>query len=251
MSENISKDWFSSWFDSPFYHQLYDNRNDSEAEHFIENLLKHLKLKSQSKLLDLACGKGRHAITMARHDFDVTGVDLAPQSIASAKLSSVHHSNLHFDVHDMREVYKSNHYDVIFNLFTSFGYFDIEADNLKMLQSITTMLLPKGIVVIDFFNAQKVIANLVPYETVAKDDATFNIKRSVTSTHVYKEIIVHPKKATETLHYREQVQLFRKEDFERLLNLVNLRILDTFGDFNLSEFNPASSDRLIMIAQKN
>lgn len=251
MSVNITEDWFSSWFDSSFYHQLYDNRNDSEAEHFIENLLKHLKLKSQSKLLDLACGKGRHAITMARHDFDVTGVDLAPQSIAAAQELSGAQDHLRFDVHDMREVYKSNHYDVVFNLFTSFGYFDIEADNLKMLQSITTMLLPKGLLVIDFFNAEKVIANLIPAETITKDTATFEISRSVTSTHVYKEIIVHPKNATETLHYREQVQLFRKEDFERLLNLVNLRIIDTFGDFNLSEFNPATSDRLILIAQKN
>jgi SAM-dependent methyltransferase len=251
MGENISEDWFSSWFDSPYYHQLYENRNDQEAEHFIENLLSYLKLAPKSKLLDLACGKGRHAITMAHNDFDVIGVDLAPQSIAEARILSGGQSNLRFDVHDMREVYVSNNFDVIFNLFTSFGYFDSEEDNVKMLQSIASMLLPKGLLVLDFFNAEKVIANLVPSEIIKKEGVVFDVQRRITSTHVYKDIIVHPKNQNEPLHFREQVQLFRKEDFERLLSLVNLRIIDIFGDFNLSEYNPTTSDRLILIAQKN
>ena len=73
----MKQTWFETWFDTPYYHQLYCDRNEQEAADFISNLVSFLGLKKGEKLLDMGCGKGRHAKIF--HDFGltVTGVDLS------------------------------------------------------------------------------------------------------------------------------------------------------------------------------
>ena len=78
------KEWFAEWFDTSYYHQLYQNRNEEEAALFISNLLQFLNLPKSSKLLDLACGKGRHSVTLNSFGYEVLGVDLAANSIQEA-----------------------------------------------------------------------------------------------------------------------------------------------------------------------
>jgi 2-polyprenyl-3-methyl-5-hydroxy-6-metoxy-1,4-benzoquinol methylase len=254
MIETSSKEWFATWFDSPYYHQLYNHRDEAEAENFVTHLLDYLttthRLAPKSKLLDLACGKGRHSITMAKLGFDVLGVDLSPQSISCALHHSCASKTLAFDTHDMREVYPNKTFDAVFNLFTSFGYFESEADNEKMLKSIYKMLATNGLLVIDFFNAEKVVKNLVEHEVIERSTENYRINRSVTITHVHKSIRVEPKNGAAPADFREQVQLFYLEDFERLLTQANFNILATFGNFDLISFDSKTADRLIIIAQK-
>ena len=128
-SENPqSENWFASWFDTDYYHILYKDRNDDEAQQFMDNLTHYLNLPEEAKILDLACGKGRHSIYLNSLGFDVTGADLSENSIAEA--SKFSNKNLRFKEHDMRISFEEK-YDAIFNLFTSFGYFENDADNLK------------------------------------------------------------------------------------------------------------------------
>ena len=144
------ENWYTSWFDSPYYHILYKNRDDKEAGLFMKNLTSFLKLSSSSTILDLACGKGRHSKYLNQLGYQVTGVDLSPQSIAYAK--KFENENLFFDEHDMSKPYPKQ-FDAVFNLFTSFGYFEDEEDNLKTIKSIKSELNPKGFGVIDFLNS--------------------------------------------------------------------------------------------------
>ena len=192
------EEWFSTWFDSPYYHILYSNRNYAEAEQFLNNLLKHLHPKPDAKILDLACGKGRHAIYLNQQGFNVTGVDLSPQSIAFAK--QFENEKLHFEVQDMREVYKPDHFDFVLNLFTSFGYFASETENVVALKAIAESVKPGGKLVIDFLNAEKVVANLVPEETKILEGVTFHITRHMEGKRIVKTI------AFETEEKRYQFQ---------------------------------------------
>jgi 2-polyprenyl-3-methyl-5-hydroxy-6-metoxy-1,4-benzoquinol methylase len=241
-----NNEWFSDWFDTDFYHTLYKNRDESEAKYFIENLCSFLKIKPNSSLLDLACGKGRHSKTLNELGHKVLGVDLSENSISLAKLSE--QRGLHFEVHDMRKIIPGLSFDVIFNLFTSFGYFDSPEDNKKVIFSVANMLCEKGIFVIDFLNAEKVVANLVANEEKEIDGFQFLIKRMVEGGHIYKKITVIDN--NEVKNYVEKVQLLRIEDFEKLL-YPEFKILHTFGGFDLRDFDPSSSDRLIIIAEKN
>jgi SAM-dependent methyltransferase len=241
-----NNEWFSDWFDTSYYHILYKNRDEREARFFIENLCNFLAIKPNSSLLDLACGKGRHSITLNELGHKVLGVDLSQNSISVAKQQE--RRGLHFEVHDMRKIIPGLSFDVIFNLFTSFGYFDSSIENKKVIFSVANMLYEKGIFVIDFLNADKVVANLVSEEEKMIDGIQFLIKRIVEGEHIYKKITVIDK--NETKNYVERVQLLRLGDFEKLLS-PEFKILHTFGNFDLQKFDATSSDRLIIIAEKN
>ena len=78
---NDKKEWFTSWFDSPYYHNLYENRNNQEAADFVLHLIDLIQPKKESRILDVACGRGRHAIELSRLGYNVTGIDLSSESI--------------------------------------------------------------------------------------------------------------------------------------------------------------------------
>ncbi len=129
-----AKEWYKDWFNSPFYHKLYFDRDETEAQQFIERLLQHLKPPPESRMLDVACGKGRHSKFLASRGFDVTGIDISVDSINYAIQFA--QDNLHFYVHDMRFLFWINYFDYAFNFFTSFGYFGTRREHDDALRTI-------------------------------------------------------------------------------------------------------------------
>lgn len=240
------KEWFAEWFDTTYYHTLYKNRDEEEAANFISRLIDNLKLPKSAYLLDLACGKGRHSITLNQLGYTVKGVDLSPNSIAEASKSS--NEQLTFAVQDMRQAIPNEKFDAIFNLFTSFGYFDSIDDNIRVVQAMNSMLNENGILVIDFMNATKVIDSLVLEEEKIIDGIEFHIERKYDGQHIFK--FIHIKDGESVFDYSERVQALKQVDFEKLLTENGFEILRTFGDFNLNPFQEKSSDRLIIIAKK-
>ena len=245
MTKEDSK-WFQSWFDTAYYHLLYKNRDYKEAEVFIKNLASYLNLDKDDKILDLACGKGRHSIYLNSLGYSVTGVDLSKNSINHAK--TYESETLHFDVHDMRNVY-STKFEVVLNLFTSFGYFEEETDNFKVIQTIKSSLKQNGIGVIDFMNSPFVIENLIPRNSYKDDNITFNLKRYLSDGFICKDIEVVD--GNTTSHFMEKVRAFTFEDFETMLSNAGLHLLDCFGNYKLDPFNSKTSERLILIFMAN
>lgn len=237
-----TKNWFASWFDTPYYHILYKDRNYREAQIFMDNLTHYLNLPEKAKVLDLACGKGRHSIYLNQLGFDVIGADLSENSIAEASKNI--NDTLHFQVHDMREPFEDK-FDAIFNLFTSFGYFENDEDNLKTLVAIKDSLTEYGFAVIDFMNVNQVIANLVPTEVKTVDGIDFHIKRYVSDNHIYKEIDFEDQ--GEKFHFTEKVKALTLEDFTQMMETAGIFLLDIFGDYKLKKFHKKDSERLIMI----
>jgi SAM-dependent methyltransferase len=239
-------EWFSTWFDSPYYHILYHNRDVQEAEAFLDRLLAFLHPKPHEKILDLACGKGRHAIYLHQKGLDVTGLDLSAKSIAHAKLYENEH--LHFDEHDMRLVYKPEHFDFILNLFTSFGYFDNETENVVALDATAKSLKHGGKLVVDFMNTDKIISNLVAEEEKEVRGINFRIRRGVENGFIVKTIRFCDE--GETYQFEERVRALREEDFLEYFQMVQLRLVEVFGDYNLNPFDCEKSDRMIFVLKK-
>lgn len=240
------EEWFTSWFDTEYYHILYQNRGEEEAEKFIKLLINHLDIPKESLVLDLACGKGRHSITLNELGYKVTGADLSPNSIQEAK--QFEKAGLEFIVHDMRDTIPNHSFSAVFNLFTSFGYFDSTADNEKVLSAIHQMLVPNGFLVIDFMNATKVIKELVFEEQISLEDIEFNIRRNFDGTHIFKYIDFQV--CEENHSYMERVQGLRLSEFQGLFSKTGFELIRTFGDFELAPYDEENSDRLIMIVQK-
>ena len=238
--------WFTSWFDSLYYHTLYKNRDEKEAQAFIDNLVAHLQIKKGSKLIDIACGKGRHAKYFNQKGMDVVGVDLSPNSISAAKKDK--NTTLNFAVHDMREVYQKNNFDVVTNLFTSFGYFEDAKDEQKAINAMASNLKSEGILIIDFMNVKKVITNLVPEEQKTIDGILFNITRKVENGHIIKDIEII--NGTEKQHFQEKVKAITLADYSDFISKSGIKIIDIFGNYKLDSFNENIADRLILICKK-
>ncbi|MFV5697982.1 class I SAM-dependent methyltransferase [Flavobacterium sp. ZT3R17] len=237
-----TENWYTSWFDTPYYHILYKERNYREAQVFMDNITHYLNLPEKAKVLDLACGKGRHSIYLNQLGFDVLGADLSENSIAEASKNT--NETLHFKVHDMREPFEEK-FDAIFNLFTSFGYFENDEDNLTTLKAIKESLSEYGFAVIDFMNVAQVLETLVPEETKTVEGIDFHIKRYLKDGHIYKEIDFEDK--GQKFHFTEKVKALTLKDFEELMEEAGIYLLDIFGDYKLKKFHKTDSERLIMI----
>ena len=232
------------WFDSDYYHILYKHRDYSEARNFIDKIVEYLDLKKGSKILDLACGIGRHSIYLEKIGFDVIGTDKSTNNIKKAKKNE--NDKLKFI--QMEMINDTNRkYDGIFNLFTSFGYVNHDY-NLETIKNIERQLKDDGKVIIDFMNTLFVKNNLVIEETKVIDDLIFKIKRKSDGKHIYKEIKFHDKK---NYFFQEKVMDLSLKDFENYLIKYNLKIIKTFGDYNLNEFDIENSERLIMVIKKS
>jgi len=239
-----TQNWFTDWFNTPYYHLLYKERNDKDAQLFMKNITSFLTLPKTTHILDLPCGKGRHSLFLNTLGYKVTGGDLAENSIKSAK--EFENDTLKFNVHDMRHPFK-NTYDAIFNLFTSFGYFEDDKEDLLILKNFKQGLKKNGFFVFDFLNAEKVTLNLVPKETKTVDHITFHIQREIKDGFIYKHISFF---ADGKDHfYQEQVKYLDLDKMISYFHKACFNVTHVFGDYHLTPYESKTSDRLIIIAQ--
>jgi len=239
---NSTSKWFKYWFNTPYYHILYNKRDFKEAQNFMAHLTDYLKLKKGDHILDLACGKGRHSIFLNSLGYRVTGVDLSENSITEANKFS--NDTLHFKVQDMRNAF-TNKYDAILNLFTSFGYFEDDKEDIRVLNNIKNGLNLNGVAVIDYLNVTKSIANIIPYEMEQRGAIKFEIKRYVSNNFINKDIRFTADNTD--YFFTEHVKCLDSNKFKNYLNEVGLKLIDCFGDYDLNPFNKKTSDRLILV----
>lgn len=234
--------WFESWFDSEYYHLLYEHRDDSEAQAFLSRLLNRVHLPVPSRVLDLACGKGRHSRYLNSCGHDVTGVDLSPENIRYCR--QYENERLHFYEHDMRNVIRVRYFDAVFNLFTSFGYFERKAENEKVIKAVSSSLRTGGYFIIDFLNVRYAVKHLQPSETIYRGDTRFDIGKKVEDQKIIKTIQV------DGHSFSEEVRLIEIHDFQQCFAHAGLTVLNVYGDYQLNDFNAETSQRLIFITRK-
>ena len=198
------------------------------------------------KILDLACGKGRHSIYLNQKGLSVEGIDLSEESIEYAK--QFENERLHFNQHDMRKVYKKDYFDFILNLFTSFGYFQTDKENQQAITAMAKALQFEGRIVLDFFNTKKVINSLVEYEEKQIEGILFKISKSIEDNFIVKDIQF--KDEGKDFHFQERVKAIPTFDFLRYFRDSGLTVARIFGDYDLSEFEEDISDRMIFVVEK-
>ena len=241
---NKEQEWFKDWFDTKYYHILYQDRNDDEAQVFMKYLTSFLQLKKHSKILDLPCGRGRHSVFLNELGYNVVGADLSENSIAFAK--QFENESLRFEVHDMRDPFQSK-FDAIFNLFTSFGYFDDKETNIQVLQNLKNGLKQDGILVIDFMNVNYVKNAIVAKETISRNNIDFHINRVVDGNAIIKNIRFSADGREH--HYIENIKFLPLLTLKSYFEAVGLQLKHTFGSYLLEDFDIEKSTRLILILE--
>jgi SAM-dependent methyltransferase len=240
------KEWFESWFDTSYYHLLYNHRDEKEAEKFISNLLQLLQLPKGSAVLDAACGKGRHAKFFSCQGLETTGFDLSVNSILEAK--KLENEHLKFEVWDIRKVFQKNSFDLVTNLFSSFGYFKEEENDQLAISAMANSVKAGGTFVMDYMNGEKIIKLLKPREIIDKGDIQFHIQKKLVNGFIQKKIEFLAD--GEDHQYEENLKIIKPEQFNKLFANAGLEITHRFGDYDLNPFNAAESMRQIMIAVK-
>ena len=241
--------WYKDWFNSPYYHKLYFERDEKEAETFIKKLITYLSPKPQARILDIACGKGRHSKILGSLGYHVTGIDISPNSIEVAK--KFENENLDFYIHDMRLPFWANYFNYAFNFFTSFGYFKTRREHDDAIRTISKSLQPGGTFVIDFLNVHFSEDHLVTNEKKTIDKSCYEIHRWNTDTHFFKKITVTDPSLEKPLEYTEQVAKFSLGDFTEMLAFQDMQVEEVYGDYQLGNYHVRKTPRMIIIASKN
>lgn len=240
--------WYKDWFNSSFYHKLYFERDEKEAEEFIAHLVAYLQPAAGSFMLDIACGRGRHSLMLAKKGFFVTGLDLSFESIALAK--KFESGNLEFYQHDMRLPFRINYFDYAFNFFTSFGYFKTRREHDDAIRTIAGSLKPNGIFVIDYLNVHYAEDHLLHTEEKKTGHTHFKIHRWHDETHFYKKIIIDDPQILQPLQFTEKVAKFSFGDFNDMLSYQGLQVQEVFGDYQLGKYDTRTKPRMIIVAKK-
>jgi 2-polyprenyl-3-methyl-5-hydroxy-6-metoxy-1,4-benzoquinol methylase len=242
-------EWFEEWFNSKEYLDVYQHRNESDAKKLFVLISSHIHIPLKGTVLDLACGPGRHSILFARNGYNVTGVDLSDNLLRVAELAAKKEKLvIQFIKADLRSIQLNEKFDLVVNLFTSFGFFENDKDNFSIFKTASHLLKPGGYFVFDFLNSSFIENNLVRESSEGKQHEKIIQKRRIEGNRVIKDIIIHHNGTVKTFY--ESVKLYRWEELHKAIRENGLAIKKTFGDFTGHDFVEATSPRIIIIAQK-
>jgi len=243
------KIWFEEWFDSPEYLKVYSHRNDSEADAFISMLTQRISLSPGAKILDMACGAGRHAIALAKSGFSVCGTDLSPFLLKNAvENASAAGVEVEFLRQDIRSLNLNSTFDAALNLFTSFGYFLTNEENFGIFSTAYNILNPDGYFIFDFLNETFVRKSLSPFSRKLHPDCYIEQFRTIDNDRVNKEIIVQSGGALK--RFSESVRLYSSTILQKEIEKRGFVVTEALGDYQGRQFVKDFSPRFIAICRK-
>lgn len=245
----MHSEWFNDWFNSGFYQKVYSNRDLTEAAELFYTLNQNQDLTGK-KVLDLACGAGRHSLLYAREGCNVTGVDISKVLLNDAREKfQAEFLQGTFVEADLRCFSpQPAAFDIVLNLFTSFGYFVEDKDNFYIFRIAETALNRGGLFYFDYFNIEYLKTHLITEDIKQFDDLAVTQVRKIVGDRVEKQIRLEINGGTKV--YFESVKLYSSERIIDEIQRLNLKVSSVFGNYSGEPFNPVESPRCIVVAQK-
>jgi SAM-dependent methyltransferase len=256
--------WYKDWFDSGAYELVYHDRGLVDAAPLIDLIEAEAAPPHDGRILDVACGRGRHARLLAARGYRVTGIDFSAKAIETA-LRRAREEDVSVDFHegDMRALPFNRCFDGVLNLFTSFGYFYDDFENEVAIEEMRRALVPGGFLFQDFLNADYVAETLVPEDERVIDseelgEVIVRQKRWVRGINGGRRLekrielhcLHHADGEPDRYSYTESVRLFTLADFERMYDQAGLRLEKTFGHYDGRPHGP-DTPRLILLARRD
>lgn len=236
-------DWFEQWFGEDYLH-IYQHRDEQEAEHAIELIASNLAGHEINSVLDLGCGAGRHTKALFERWWTV-GLDLSMALLKVARRESPDAPHVRAD---MRELpFADESFDLVVNLFTSFGYFEEDNEHARVLACVCAATRRGGTFVIDFLNAGQVRRELVPYDERVENGITIEQRRAISSDDRFVEKRIRLRERGK--EYIERVRLLSAADLERMLTAAGFDVSKRFGDYSGVGWSE-NSPRTILFANR-
>lgn len=239
-------DWYKKIWTLDVKNQSWTEDTNKQADFIVDKL----KLKGDEKILDLACGIGRHSLALARRGFCVTGIDIMPDYIAYAsKAAKKENLNAHFICSDIRDVCFENEFDVVISMADgAVGYLENEEENMKIFEVIAKALKPSGKHFMDIMN-RRFAETHFPCKLWESGEKCLTLSEfeweSETKTLIYGqtdfkygEILSKPN-VTEG----NPIRLYSADEIEEIFANLKMTVRETYSDFNAA----LSSDNKIQL----
>ena len=236
-------DWFETWFGKE-YLELYPHRNDEEARAAVQLVRDTLTRRDIGRALDLACGSGRHSRFLREWTWTV-GLDLSMTLLNVATTTSPGAPYVRGDMRSLPFV--DSAFGLVVNFFTSFGYFDTDAQHLRVIAEVARVTRPGGVFVLDYFNAEEVRRTLVPFSERIVDGRAIHQRRSISPDGRYVEKSIDAEACDRT--YKERVRLFSPDELRTMLEESGFTLTHEYGSYDGSPWTNASP-RLILFAER-
>ncbi len=253
MSDKPEKEWFAEWFNHPLYLRVYSHRDDAEAKTCLETIIQKTELESLTpsdiRVMDIACGAGRHALELARRGFATTANDLSPFLLECTRARAEQENiSIQCTRQDMRHIVAENTYDLVVQLFSSFGYFKTRKEDLQVLQNVHRALKKDAWYVLDLINPVYLKKHLKPSSSRTIDDLTVSEKRRIEDDCVIKQITISS--PDESITFEESVRLYEHEAIDEMLGSAGFTIEKIFGDYEGSAYDEKTSPRMMIFVRK-
>ena len=241
-------EWWRRIFDSSY------PRVFSYMEPYVERDLAFLKetleLRPGMTLLDMCCGYGRHSIPLALMGLRVTGVDYSAAQIREARRrAKACGAMVDWVRGDGREFRSRRRYDRVINMFTSFGYFEKEADDETLLRRMADALKPGGRLCLDIIHRDYYVRNFHPtmsMETDAGQVVDSNRLDFTTGRIETRRVVYGPRRP---VRYGFSIRLYTAREVVLMAQRVGLDVLNLYGTQDKRSIS-AEVPRLIMIASR-
>ncbi|AOS83722.1 methyltransferase type 11 [Chlorobaculum limnaeum] len=250
-----AREWFEEWFDHPLYLKVYHHRDAEEADRCVRTILALTGIDPDRQpapsVLDVACGAGRHAHAFARAGLGVTANDLSPFLLDQAKEQAATEGiEMEFSRQDMRTIRFERRFDLVAQLFSSFGYFETAGEDHQVIASVAALLQPGGCYVLDLINPAQLKHNFKP--RTERNAGTLSIieERTLSESHVTKRITLREESGKEH-SFSESVRLYSLDDAVAMLESGGFTVERVVGDYDGGPFDTATSPRMMLFARKS
>jgi 2-polyprenyl-3-methyl-5-hydroxy-6-metoxy-1,4-benzoquinol methylase len=251
--EKNAREWFEEWFDHPLYLKVYHHRDAEEADRCVRTILRLTGIDPAQEptpsVLDVACGAGRHAHAFARAGLGVTANDLSPFLLDQAREQAAAESlEIGFSQQDMRAIRFERRFDLVAQLFSSFGYFDSDDEDRAVIKSIAALIEPDGWYVLDLINPSQLKRNFAPRTERSAGTLSIIEERTLTELHVTKRITLCEENGKEH-SFSESVRLYSLDEATALLESGGFHVEQIIGDYDGNAFDIATSPRMMLLCR--
>jgi ubiquinone/menaquinone biosynthesis C-methylase UbiE len=231
-------------------HKLFAEKSPFETKKEIDQIIHLTGITPGSSILDLCCGQGRHSLEFARRGFKITGVDRTEKYLEHAKReSSRENLSIEYIKDDMRRFRRENHFNAIIVMYTSFGFFANQKENIKVLTNCYYSLNKNGKMLIDLVGKEILKKKFKEHESFVIDGITYIEKRKVIGDWEKIENKWIMIKENEQKEFILTHWVYSAEEMKELLSEAGFSSMKKYGDLSGSKYDE-NAQRLIAIAVK-
>lgn len=243
--------WWDGYFDREFVRIYRDFLTPERTVREVEGILEMLDLPEGARVLDLACGWGRHSVELARAGFRVTGLDFSETLLArAAKRAAAAGVEVEWVRGDMREVGRAEEFDAVLSLYSSLGYFLSDEEDLRVLRGAREALRPGGVFLMETMHRDHVLGDYADrdwWETA--DGATVWVEREFDAVEGVSREWLRWRRDAETGEKFHALRIRTATEWDALIRAAGLEPLEWYGDWELASF-AHTSEVLIVAARR-